>query len=178
MMKNKKGITLVSLVVTILIMVILIGIGITAAYTSINDVKDNKLMTELGIVRQAIMEQYALAEAVNQTKIPKDSDNKVAFWIGEPKENAKSELDFLSIENPIYQEQIYYELAPVDLKKIGVNDAKDTYIVNYSTGEVYNETTKTTSDDTTLLYLPSTIYDISTQTEDTENFSDWSENQE
>ena len=34
----------------------------------------------------------------------------------------------------------YYELSQVQLKSIGVNNAEDTYIVNYKTGEVINKT--------------------------------------
>ena len=37
-------------------------------------------------------------------------------------------------------------------KELGITDIKDTYIVNYKTGEVYNETQKTTNDGN-ILYI-------------------------
>ena len=56
---------------------------------------------------------------------------------------------------------------------MGVGDVKHTYIVNYKTAEVYNETKKVTSD-FRLLYLPSTKYPTNnTTTEDKVNFNDW-----
>lgn len=171
MMKKNKGITLVSLTITIVLMIILTGIGVTTAYTSINDIRDNKLYTELGIVRQAIMEQYALAEAVGQIKIL-NTESPVSFWKGTQIENNEIP-DFFSKKDPEFQEEYYYKLTPEDLKTIGIMDAKHTYIVNYSTGEVYNETKKTMSNGKQL-YLPPTTYDTSNQaTEDNTSFNDW-----
>lgn len=174
MMKKNEGITLVSLVITIIIMLMLAGIGVTTAYTSINGVRDDKLKTELGVIRQATLEQYTLAQAVNQTKTLA-TEPQVSFWIGE-KITDKNEITFISLSeyNPQYQEEFYYRLNPENLRKIGIKDAKYTYIVNYSTGEVYNETQKTTSDHQQL-YLPSTIYNNSPQKEDFKNFNDWQE---
>ena len=40
--------------------------------------------------------------------------------------------------------KFYYTLTPDDFIKLGITEVNDTYIVNYSTGEVYNNTTKTT----------------------------------
>lgn len=72
MIKNNKGITLATLMVTVIILFILAGVGISTTYTGVTEIKDNKLTAELGIVRQAILEQYALAEAVNQIHISKE----------------------------------------------------------------------------------------------------------
>ena len=38
----------------------------------------------------------------------------------------------------------YYRLSDSDLKEMGVTQAQDSYIVNYKTGEVINETLKAT----------------------------------
>lgn len=36
----------------------------------------------------------------------------------------------------------YYRINNEQFKELGITDIKDTYIVNYKTGEVYNETQK------------------------------------
>ncbi len=190
MMKNKDGVTLISLMVIIILMFILAGVGINVSYQAINDVRDEKLRTELGIVRHAIVEQYSLAEATNKTMFPVTEEN--SFWIGErieqfsninlPKEdsiNGDREVQkFYQKYNEYeckYLEDYYYRLTPEELSQIGIEDAKHTYIVNYKTGEVYNETEQFTSD-SSLLYLPSTIYEqINTKTEDNTSFNDWNE---
>lgn len=189
MIKNNKGITLITLAVTIIVMLILAGVGITGSYTGINEVKDNKLNTELGIVRQAITEQYSKAVAVNKTKVSV-SEPQVSFWVGEmitdfsnislPEEDSvvKNEdvnnfFDKLNTYNYEYQEDCYYRLSPEILEKIGIADSDHTYIVNYSTGEVYNETQKVDSN-FEMLYLPQTTYDTQNlNTEDKESFNDW-----
>ena len=38
----------------------------------------------------------------------------------------------------------YYELSQEDLEKMGISDTDETYIVNFSTGEVINKTLKVT----------------------------------
>ncbi len=187
MMKSSRGITLVALTITIIILFILIGIGMRVAFASVNEVIDNQLTTELGIVRQAIVERYSLAQAVNQIKVPKESE-PVSFWLGERIEQFSeiALLDEALIKEDVsafyqkgehyqcnYQEDFYYRLTPENLSKMGVGDAKHTYIVNYKTAEVYNETKKVTSD-FRLLYLPSTKYPTNnTTTEDKVNFNDW-----
>lgn len=204
MIKKEKGITLISLSVTVIILLILAGTGMTVVYTGINEVKDNKLQTELGIVRQAIMEQYGLAQAVQKTKVLA-SEPAVSFWVGDridpsdpiyiptndsinpEDQNAQIFIDKVTNRvTPTYQEEFYYRLNAEQLKQIGVGNktvikddeetetgvSKYTYIVNYSTGEVYNETKKVTSTHN-LLYLPSTVYDLGSKTEEEENFQDW-----
>ena len=186
MMKDNKGITLVVLTITVIILFILVGTGMTIIYSGVAETKDNKYYTEIGIVRQAILEQYTLAEAVGQIKVSKET-SPVSFWKGtkieevdqielptikEDDQNAHIFLERLKKYQPEYQEDFFYRLQPKDLATLGISDAKDEYIVNYSTGEVYNETKKLRSD-AYLLYLPSTIYVPKEETEDKETFSDW-----
>ncbi len=204
MMKNEKGITLIALAVTVIILMILVGTGVTAVYTGINEVKDNKLQTELGIVRQAIQEQYALAEAVQKTKVLA-SEPQVSFWAGDrvyptdpiyiptndyiDPEDKNGQIFIDKVTNrvtPTYQEEFYYRLNAEQLKEIGVGNktvmkgeeetevgvSKYTYIVNYSTGEVYNESKKVTSTHH-LLYLPSTVFPTASNSEEEGRFQDW-----
>lgn len=203
-MKKENGITLIALAVTVIILMILVGTGVTAVYTGINEVKDNKLQTELGIVRQAIQEQYALAEAVQKTKVLA-SEPQVSFWAGDrvyptdpiyiptndyiDPEDKNGQIFIDKVTNrvtPTYQEEFYYRLNAEQLKEIGVGNktvmkgeeetevgvSKYTYIVNYSTGEVYNESKKVTSTHH-LLYLPSTVFPTASNSEEEGRFQDW-----
>lgn len=186
MMKNNSGVTLISLVVTILILGILAGMAVVSVRTTITDVKDSKFNTELGLVRQAVTEQYSKAKNVGQTKTLK-SEEQVSFWVGEritdfydidlPEESSIIEnSDVTEFYNMAanysceYQEDFYYRLTPDMLKQIGVNDAEDTYVVNYGTSEVYNETQKINSL-SELLYLPKTRYE--TEKMNSQDFNDW-----
>ena len=187
MMKNKKGVTLILLVVTILLLLILAGVGMTAGIGNLDFVTDNHLETELGIVRQVVTEQYGKAVAVGKTQV-NASDANVAFWLGEritdfsniqlPDENtvmktAQTEAFYgmASRYEPVYQEDFYYRLTPEDLSKMGIGHAKATYVVNYSTGEIYNETQKVNGK-SNLLYLPGTSQTKEPEQED-HTFDDW-----
>lgn len=200
MIKNEKGITLTALVITIILMFILVGTGVNVSTTSLRDAKYNKWETELGIIRQATLEKYSMAEAVNQTKntTSPEGENKSEFWIGTPiapeelleiaklsdysnsDANATTQAcldafeDYAEQENILYQEDYYYLLEKNDLTQLGIDQSKHKYIVNYKTGEVYNITKQLP--DSQLLYLPTTLSSTSSQsTEDTTNFNDWVE---
>lgn len=193
MMKNDKGITLTALILTIVILSIIIGVSLQFNYTSITEIRDNNQMAQLGIVRQAIVERYEQAAIVNQIKKKSNPE----YWIGQ------IIIDFNNVNLPdkstivsnasietfygkktnyscTYPEDYYYRLDPQALSRIGITDAKDTYIVNYSTGEVYNEAKKTTNEinengKIELLYLPPVNYVIEESTEDMTSFNDWAE---
>lgn len=170
-MKNEKGVTLIALVITVIILSILITAGVTTAYLGMNEIKQNKLQTELGIVRQAVIEQYTAAQAVGKTKKSIDKE-EVSFWLGTQVNDSNIILKMigdLGQYAPMYQEDYYYRLGAEDLEKLGISarlgESKvDSYIVNYSTGEVYNETRE--------LFLPATTYGTK-QTEDENSFNDW-----
>ena len=150
--------------------------------------KSSQLNTELGMVRQAIVERYAEAVAVNQIEIL-SSNAPVSFWMGErieefsdiqlpEKSSVKENEDvneFYSRTTQYvckYQEDYYYRLTPENLKEIGIADAEHTYIVNYKTGEVYNETKKVDSN-SELLYLPAMMQNKTVDSGDQESFNDW-----
>ena len=170
MMKSEKGVTLISLTVTIIVLMILTGVGIISVYFGIKDFKDNALKSELGVVRQVVVEQYQKAKAVNKLKI---ENEEVNFFAGS-KITDSSKLGFNPANEEFkYQEDYYYELTPDDLEKLGAKDAKYTYIVNYKTGEVYNETIKKYSTGKVLYLEPVNNEKTSTEDEDTESFNDW-----
>ena len=190
MIKDNQGVTIVVLVVAVVLLLILAGVGLNLSFSSIAQVKDSKLKTELGIVRQAVTEQYWKASSVGKTEIS-TGDRIVSFWVGNlitnfseidlPNKNTvklteESEAFFSKVDDyaPVYQEDYYYRLTPNQLKEIGINEAEATYVVNYATGEVYNETQKKDSK-SQLLYLPQTNQKKTDTLEKDNTFSDWNE---
>lgn len=191
MMRNDKGVTLTVLIITVLILAILISVTLQFNYDSMTEIRDNNRMAQLGIVRQAVIERYEQAAIVNQIK----GKSKKEYWIGERIEsfsnvdlpeittiNSNEKTDKFYNNKKTYEhtypEDYYYRLKPDQLSQIGITDAKDTYIVNYSTGEVYNETKKKTKPYNEekkgeLLYLSPVNNKAEDKTIDEKSFNDW-----
>lgn len=144
---NEKGITLIALVVTIIVMLILAGIVITGGKYSLNKERENKLITELDMVSHAVLQRYTKASLTNEkypgVQLTDDEYNEYNNFL-------QSKLE--TFANSDYKN--YYKLTKDNqgLEKLGINDSTDEYIVNYETGEVFNITTKVT-DSGQLLYI-------------------------
>lgn len=144
------GITLVSLVITIVVLLILAGIVIAMGVSGIDNVKDNILKSELGQIQTAVYERYNLYLST------KDD----SYLVGAPiSVDDYPELDIMNKENSL-KSSTYYLLTSNDLEKIGLkhSEKSDDFIVNYMTGEVFNITTRETraskEDKREYLYLP------------------------
>lgn len=170
MIKNNKGITLTTLVITILVLTIIVGITGVTSYKSISEYRDNRLAIELGIVRQAIVERYEKAKAVGKLK----SEDNSNYWIGEKLDNF--EEPYNSKNKFEYPEDWYYKLDKDNLEQLGLSNSNYTYIVNYSTGEVYNETKQrySTGD---WIYLGPLNTNQSTDESEDDSFKDWIPNE-
>lgn len=131
-MKNinaKKGVTLTSLIITVTIMLI---IGGTVIYNGINDARtatENKLLSEIRIVQQAVFQAYS-----NYKKTGNE-----AYIVG-TKVNVSNLANSLGITLVTIPQEIantnegaYYRIEPIKLKDIGIENSQDTYIVNYYT---------------------------------------------
>ncbi|MFR8104649.1 MAG: hypothetical protein ACLU8F_06235 [Clostridia bacterium] len=132
--KYTKGITMVALVITIIMLLILTSVTLYVGTDQIQKAEDNKLLTELGMVQHAVLEQYS---KYTMTKVEAD-------LVGTPVE--ASELTAISAELNItfVMRDGYYKVTPENAVNMGIKDAEDTYIVNYKTGEVLNLTKKKT----------------------------------
>lgn len=152
---NNNGITLMSLVVIIIIISILTAVSIKLSNFSIDSSKDEAEYATLNIIQQAVEEQYSKAKLVNETNV-KISESKPSIFVGTPIEYtdiASTTINWHS-KNYTYYEDYYYRLTPSDLAQLKIKNTEDTFIVNYKTGEVYNETKKTTSKNANLyVYL-------------------------
>ncbi len=136
-LSNKNGVTLVALAITLVIMAILSVVAINLGTDSIETSRDAKLVSELGIVQHAVLEQYAKYEATKDTSyLVGDKINKSIV------KQIASQLEINLANIPAsYANQDYYKLNNESLKKIGIKDAdeyEDIYIVNYVSGEVIN----------------------------------------
>ena len=183
-MKNENGITLVVLVVTIIVMLIIAGISINMGTDSVNSTRDRKYQGELEVIQQACITEYTRAKDLgylNDTKtvpanfigtlIPESEleylPNGNAFLLKENVEIKNSEDDnYVAYKN-------YFRVDPKQLEQLGVLDAEDTYIINYYTGEVYNETKKVSSEGYPLYVISVDSYDRENDKTTNSDFSDW-----
>lgn len=138
--KENSGITLIALVVTVIVLLIILSITVTIGLGGIGETKEDKLISELGIVQNAVLQQYY------KYTVSKSASDIIGTEVQTTEiESIANDMGITLSE--IYgtgKEYNYYRLTPEQLKEIGIRKAKDTYIVNYSTGEVINDTTKTT----------------------------------
>lgn len=135
-----KGITLIILVITIIVLMILAGTTVIIGFNIIEQTNKEDLNMQLAMVNNSVLEQY--------TKYIRSKD--ASYLIGTKygvtdnyihTVTNKIGVNLISIPNS-YSEDLkcYYQLSDVQLKQIGIENSKYTYIVNYLTGEVINET--------------------------------------
>lgn len=135
-MRKNKGITIISLIVTIIILIILAGTTITITTNIIPSSKDSKYISELNIVQHAVFEQYTKYNLLKNDEL----------LVGDKVEESKireiaTELGITLVQIPDgYTAIDYYRLDKATLLDLGISNTEDEYIVNYTTGEVINIT--------------------------------------
>ena len=149
MIKENKGITLIALSITVILLMIIAGVSMYEGVNIISDVRANKQKTELEMVQHAILEKYTSYKLTRNEdiligehceyyyviqKINTINENKSEKFI--EKIELKQE-DYSSNPNP---DDFYYELSIEQLEQLGITKSTDKYIVNYKTGEVINST--------------------------------------
>lgn len=145
-LKNQKGITLIALVVTIVVLLILAGITINMGTQSIKDSREDTLLSELGMVQNAILQRKTKADLTDEAypgdKIDIATVNSVIAEINSQQTGEDIELK----DNSEGKENNYYLLTTSNngLNNLGITKSENEYIVNYETGEVINFTTKVT----------------------------------
>lgn len=157
-MKNNKGITLIALTITIIVIIIIASVGTYAGAQALKDSKEDAQIAEVGMIQQAILENYTKYKTTGNDMYlvgKKIEDyNEVFTVINEINSKSSEEYINLQISNWQYnfiinhelnpKELYYYELNQEDLKKIGITQEDDIFIVNYASGEVINKTLKNT----------------------------------
>lgn len=145
-LKVQKGITLISLVITVIILLIVSMVAVNFGINGISTTKDSKLEAELNMVQHAVLEQYT------KYKTTRDVVYLVGNKVQEEQLNGITEelgITLVNIPNT-YSNRDYYKLDKASLKEIGLQETEDEYIVNYISGEVINITKKRLSDNTPL----------------------------
>ncbi len=198
-MKNEKGITLIALTITIIVMLILAGITLNSGIYTVSTSQDNIKVSALEVISHAVSEQYIKGMEYNVINVKYDVNNldaKPELLIGTivQKNELPEEIQWVLKEQPTtYFYECYYKLDAMALKKLNVDvgvvrEAKnsseeinandedtstgDEYIVNYMTGEVYNCTLKVTSEGKPLYFSGKkmgTVNDNLTENEDYKN---------
>lgn len=152
-MKNNKGVTLIALITTLIVMLILISITMVTVKSSNSAVKKaniNNKIYELREVHQAVLEAYIKYKQTNNENYLAGTKLESADLLNEYEKGING-VEFKEKENF----NNYYKLDSKNaLLGIGIKNSSDYYIVNYTTGEVLNYTTKKLSDGT-ILYLNS-----------------------
>lgn len=135
-LRKNKGITMVALVITIIILLILAGISVTGVIRGIDETNESRAISQLEMVQHALLERKTKAD------ITKEELEELPGTTVDPTElrNLITEIKIELRGN----EEDYKELSTADLNELGIEKETDTFIVNYKTGEVINKTLKVT----------------------------------
>lgn len=136
-LRKTNGVTLVALIITVILLLIISGISITGTLRGHKETKEASQISELNMIQHAILERYTKAQLTKEelpgTLIAKTEVEEIINDI-----NAKSG------KNITLKGTEYKRLDVSDLKNLGIKKEEDSFIVNYKTGEVINETIKVT----------------------------------
>lgn len=121
-MKNEKGITLIILVMTVLILIVITSTIASNAYDSTQLQRLTKLNNDIKMLEDRIAAYY-----VENDDLPKDI-----------KEYTKTELSRRIEDLSINDGEKYYKIDVTKLDNITLNYAEDEYIVNEESHAVYN----------------------------------------
>ncbi|MBR3002374.1 MAG: hypothetical protein IKF38_02250 [Clostridia bacterium] len=144
MKENNKGITLIALVITIVVLLIVSAIAIEGGLEGVKESREEILLSELGTVQHAVIERYT------KYKLTKNSELLIGTAIEvDDLDNIDGGWKLTNEEIGTDIEKQYKNLNSNDLKQLGLKaennkEDEDEYIVNYYTGEVYNVTVKRT----------------------------------
>lgn len=142
--KNQKGVTMIALIITIIVLLIIASISIGSALNSHETAAKNKLLTEVGMVQHAALERYTKQVTIGNEDFPGEeytSKSEIEADIDKIKNDSKLS-EILNNTTP----EDYYFLDKNALKNLGVTDTEDSYIINYKLGIAINATVQVTED--------------------------------
>ena len=153
--KDNKGITLMALIITIIVLTILTGIGIgvsTGMRGNINESKEAMATAELSKIQQAVLENYIKYKQMNQERFLKGEAISYDYALKKFNQlglDSNQKLKAASYDTATAGDPslFYYKLDKMHLKEMGLQNINNNneYIVNYSSGEVFNITQKKTA---------------------------------
>ena len=140
-LRKNKGITMVALVITIIILLILAGISVTGVIRGIDETNESTQISQLEMVQHALLERKTKADLTKEKEtLPGTTADYTEL------QNLIKEINKMSSANITLRgnKEDYKELSTADLKELGIEKETNTFIVNYKTGEVINKTQKVT----------------------------------
>lgn len=141
-LRKNKGITMVALVITIIILLILAGISVTGVIRGIDETNESRAISQLEMVQHALLERKTKADITKEEleELPGTTvdPTELRNLITEIKNVTEIKIELRGNEGD------YKELSTADLNELGIEKETDTFIVNYKTGEVINKTQKVT----------------------------------
>ena len=173
--KNRNGITLISLVVTLIVLFIILGITINYGLSELHNVSNKKTESELAIVQEAVMQRYALVKSRNQleisakaistnTTLEADTDRPIGFVgtriassqeiLNQGFSNVNPVKQYNSGANDLTYEEYYYLLTEDDLQELGIEKGDDSTISNEITPKQRSYIVN---------YLTGEVFDIATK---------------
>ena len=140
---KEKGITLISLAITVVVILIIAGISIRGGTTTVSEVTDQVLTNELNIISQkalSVYSEYTITKD-KEVLIGKEKQyNEIEEIIKQIEEKSGEKIKLkVAEEDTKSAEKKYYEVTPEEMRDIGIENCKYTYIINYATGEVINK---------------------------------------
>ena len=129
MNKNQKGLTLISLIVMIVVLLILAVVTYKTVNINQEEAKGHTLESEIKMVQNAVLQRKTEADLTRTS------------YDDLPGENiSKEEVQQIMSDNVLKGEDGEYKsLTPDTIQELGISSTEDTYIVNYRTGEVINQ---------------------------------------
>lgn len=126
-MKNQKGISLVALIITIIVIVILSAIVISGSF--------NRTLDDTSFTR-IVSEMTEVYDAVVQRSLEHKLDDSLYAYVGTPLTDDSPEV----IDGKSYGDGYYFIKEQADKEALSLERVRGNYIVNYTTGEVISST--------------------------------------
>ena len=128
-MKKNKGVTLISLSITVIILIILSTITITSMIVSMDEVQSDAIDAELSVLQNAVLQRYT------KYTLTKNSDILVGNTVTDLTATDWSTLGITNTSE-------YKQLDSLDLADLGIENYKVNciYVVNYINGDVIIKT--------------------------------------
>ena len=142
-MRDEKGITMSTLIITVIILTLLAGIIVTTGQSGkelVRETENDIKAVELSNIQNAVLEDY-----IKYKKTNNDDGivgNELSYSDARKKIHSVSKDIELKARQSTNNIEKYYLLEPEDVDKLGIKGVEDTYVVNYSTGEVANVSSK------------------------------------
>ena len=131
MRENQKGITLISLVITIVVLAIITGIAVSASTDSIKSAKRTAFITELEMIQEKVNTIY------EKRKL---NEEDVAYYNSLGQDVSKVEASKLLQILKGQSSMGYLYFSKEDLKKLDLDNISQDVIINFSTRDVISTT--------------------------------------